>query len=131
MLFMSSSSVTISAPVLCLTNAGALASDRTACCRWQLGLGVCVHVLATALLSSAVICCHVRMQGVFIWRSAKTSELLKALLLRQPADTEGPPAQQHSPVSAGRRCADSVPWRSCGLRCFAAPASVCRAVEAL
>lgn len=56
----------------------------------------------------AVICCNVHLQGVFIWRSAKTSELLKALLLRQPADTEGPPAQQHSPVSAGRRCADAV-----------------------
>ena len=31
---------------------------------------------------------------------SETTELLKALLLQQAADTEGPPPQQHSPASA-------------------------------
>lgn len=47
------------------------------------------------------LCCGV--QGVLIWHSSKTTELLKALLMRQPADAEGPPPQQHSALSAGRR----------------------------
>jgi hypothetical protein len=84
---------------------------RRACAR-NASAGACVrthHLCATWSL-----CCVV--QGVLIWHSSKTTELLKALLLRQPADAEGPPPQQHSALSAGRRCVAQLAGRPCSWR---------------
>lgn len=71
---------------------------------------VCVLLDAFLSVSVSAIIMTVNMmlvvQGVLIWHSSKTMEILKALLLQQAADSEvvsAPPQQQHSPVQAGRR----------------------------